>query len=106
MEKPRSFAGRVIRKGKVTTNDYAQPEKFFADMEHCLRIMEEIPFSAVEDLKKYELNREIMINVIRRAHLIIRAADIDVIEEIKRLDEDPFDGLEEDIKKKTTFKIS
>jgi len=109
MEKPHSFAGRVVHKyGKTTTNDYAQPEKFFADMAVCLRQIEEIPFSAVEDLQKYELNRDVLIHIVRRIYKIFDAADVNVIEEIDRIETDPFDGLEEDleIKKKSMIKIS
>lgn len=110
MEKPHSFAGKVVHKyGKTTTNDYAQPEKFFADMAVCLRQLEEIPFSAVEDLEKYELNRDILINMMRRLLKVFRVANVDIMAEIKRVEEDdPFEGLEEDleIKKKSAIKIS
>lgn len=110
MEKPHSFAGKVIHKyGKTTTNDYAQPEKFFADMAVCLRQMEEIPFSAIEDLEKYDLNRDIMVHMMRRLLKIFRAANVDVMQEIKKTEEnDPFEGLEEDleIQKKKSIKIS
>jgi len=110
MEKPRTFAGRVVQKhGKTMTNDYAQPEKFFADMADFYRLIDGIPFSAVEDLKKYELNREIVVSVMRRLYQILDAADVDIVEEIERqMRDDPFDGLEEDIamKKQSQIKIS
>src|SRR6478736_8033754 len=97
MEQPRKYAGKVIHKyGKTTTNDYPQPEKFFADMEDCLRLIDGIPYSAVEDLEKYSLNRDVMINVVRKIFKILDAANIDLAKEIARQDEDPFDGLEED----------
>lgn len=108
MEKPHTFAGKVIHKyGKTTANDYAQPEKFFADMADFYRLIDGIPFSAVEDLEKYELNRDIMITIVRRLYQILDAAKIDLVEEIKKQAEDPFDGLEEDIAiKKAAVKVS
>ena len=109
MEKPHSFAGKVVHKyGKTSTNDYAQPEKFFADMADCLRLLDGIPFSAVEDLENYELNRDVMLNLIRRTFKILEAAKIDVVEALKVQEEDPFEGLEEDlaIKKQNAIKIS
>lgn len=109
MEKPHSFAGKVIHKyGKTSTNDYAQPDKFFADMAHCLHLLDEIPFSAVEDLQKYGLNRDIMVLIMRRIYKIFRAANIDLCEEVEKQEQDPFDGLEEDIefKKQAMIKIS
>jgi len=109
MEKPHSFAGRVIQKyGKTTANDYAQPEKFFAEMADFYRLLDGIPFSAVEDLEKYELNRDIIVNVVRRIFKILDAAKVDLVAEIERQDEDPFDGLEQDIaiKKRSAIKIS
>ena len=109
MENPRTYAGKVVHKyGKTTTNDYAQPEKFFADVQDFLRLVDGIPFSAVEDLEKYQLNRDVMINVIRRMFKILDAAKIDLVKEIKRQDEDPFEGLEEEfaIRKQNTIKIS
>lgn len=107
MEKPHSFAGRVIKKYGKTTNDYSQPDKFFADMTDCLNLLESIPFSAVEDLEKYDLNRDVMVNIIRRTIKIMQAAKIDLIQEMNKQNEDPFDGLEADIAtKKHMFKIS
>jgi len=111
MEKPRTFAGKVVHKyGKTTTNDYAQPDKFFADMADFLRLIDGIPFSAVEDLEKYELNRDIMITIIRRMYKILDAAKIDLVKEIERQDTDPFEGLEQDIaakkKQDAVIKIS
>lgn len=109
MEQPPKYAGRVIHKyGKTTTNDYPQPDKFFADMHDCLRLLDGIPFSAVEDLEKYSLNRDVMVNIVRRIFKILDAANIDLIQEIKRQDEDPFDGLEEDLaaKKAQSVKFS
>ena len=107
MDKPHSFAGKIIRKfGKQNTNDYTQPDKFFADMQDCLHLLDGIPFSAVEDLQKYELNRDVMINIIRRIYDICFAAKIDIDKEMDRMEKSPFDGLEEDIKKQATIKIS
>lgn len=109
MEKPHTFAGRVMKKyGKQITNDQPQPEKFFNDMADYYRILDGIPFSAVEDLEKYELNREIVIKSLDKLLRICRASKINVIEEMNRLDESPFDGLEEDlaIKKKVNIQIS
>jgi len=108
MDKPHSFAGRVIKKyGKTITNDYEQPDKFFADMHDCFRLLDGIPFSAVEDLEKYEINRDVMVEIVRRIIKIFAAAKVDIIQEIDRIDEDPFDGLEEDIavKKSSTPQI-
>ncbi len=106
MEKPRTYAGKVVRKyGKTTTNDFAQPEKFFLDMENFLHIIDSIPFSAVQDLEKYELNRDVMINIIRRMFKILDAANVDLIKEISRQDEDPFDGLEEDFAAKKASEL-
>jgi hypothetical protein len=105
MEKPHTFAGRVIKKfGKTTTNDYEQPDKFFADMHDLFRLLDGIPFSAVEDLEKYEINRDVMVEIVRRIIKIFAAAKVDIIQEINRIDEDPFDGLEQDleIKKSNT----
>lgn len=108
MEKPHSFAGRYIQKnGKTITNDYAQPEKFFADMGSCLRLIEEVPFSAIEDLQKYELNRDVMINILKRVCKILNVANVDVYDELQKQHEnDPFNGLEEDIAAKKKIKIS
>lgn len=112
MEKPHSFAGKVIHKyGKTSTNDYAQPEKFFADMAICLRQIEEIPFSAVEDLEKYELNRNVMVHIVSRIFKIFDAAGLNVADEIRRQQKEKdelFEGLEEDlaIKKQNQIKIS
>lgn len=99
MEKPHTFAGRVIKKfGKTSTNDYEQPEKFFADTADFLRLLDGIPFSAVEDLEKYELNRDVMVAVIRRMLKIFDAAKIDFCKEVDRIEaNDPFIGLEEDL---------
>lgn len=109
MEKPHSFAGRAIHKyGKTTTNDYAQPDKFFADMAVCLRQLDDIPFSAVEDLAQYELNRDVLVQISRRIYKIFVAANVDLEAEFNKAEEDPFDGLEEDLelKKKLAIKIS
>lgn len=107
MEKPRTYAGKVIHKyGKTTTNDYAQPEKFFADMADFLRLVDGVPFCAVEDLEKYNDNRDVMVTVIRRIFKILDAANIDLIKEIERQDADPFEGLEEDLAIKKNIKIS
>lgn len=110
MEKPLTFAGQVIHKGrKKTFNDYAQPEKFFADMANCLKLMDEIPFSAIEDLQNYELNRDVMVRLSRRIYKIFRAAGLDICEEIDKQTVDPFEGLEDDIeiqKQKHAIKIS
>lgn len=106
MEKPHSFAGKVVHKfGKKSTNDYPQPDKFFADMADFLHLIDAVPYSAVEDLEKYELNRDVIVTVIRRLYKILDAAKIDLIKEIDRQDEDPFDGLEEDVARKQ-IKIS
>lgn len=109
MEKPHSFAGRVVQKhGKRITNDYAQPDKFFADMGDFLHTLDGVPYSAIEELEKYDLNRELMMQIIRRMFKIMKAAKISVSEEIKRKrEDDPFNGLEEDlaIKKKNTSAI-
>lgn len=107
MDKPHSFAGKVVHKyGKTTSNDYEQPEKFFADVADFYRLLDGIPYKAIEDLEKYELNRDVMVNVLRRLLDVFDAAKINVIEEIRRQDEDPFDGLEEDLAIKNGIKIS
>lgn len=107
MEKPHSFAGKVVHKfGKKSTNDYGQPDKFFADVADFLHLIDGIPYSAVEELEKYELNRDVIVTVIRRLYKILDAAKIDLIKEIERQDESPFDGLEEDLIKKPVIKIS
>lgn len=106
MEKPHSFAGRVIKKyGKQTTNDYPQPEKFFNDMADFYTILDGVPFSAVEDLSKYEVNRDIMIKSIQKLLRICWAAKIDILKEVDRVEEDPFEGLEADlaVKKNKSF---
>ncbi len=108
MEKPHTFAGRVMQKfGKKITNDYAQPDKFFADMEDFHQLLDGVPFSAIEDLKKYELNRDIVIKSLQRLFTICSAANINIMTEVKRMSETPFDGLEEDLaKKKSIIRIS
>ena len=106
MEKPRTYAGKVVRKyGKSINNDFAQPEKFFSDMADFLRILDSVPFSAIEDLQKYELNRDVMITATRRMFKILDAANIDLKKEIDKQDEDPFDGLEEDFAAKKASEL-
>lgn len=102
MEEPRRFAGRVIKKfGKLTVNDYEQPQKWFVSMAEMYKLLDDVPFSAVENLEQYEENRDIMINIVRRIFKIFDAAQIDFSAEIDRIDgDDPFDGLEEDLKLK------
>src|SRR5271154_5412971 len=95
MEKPPSFTTRHLKKyGRQEVNDYAQPQKFFADMVDFYKLIDGIPFVAVEELEKYELNREIVIKVIRRLFKICDAAKINIIQEIDNMDKTPFDDLE------------
>lgn len=107
MDKPHSFAGKVAQKyGKSIVNDYEQPEKFFCDMKDFYRFIDGIPYLAIEDLEKYELNRDIIINTIRRLLKICIAAKINIIDEMDRIDgDDPFDGLEEDIAKQKQARL-
>ncbi len=98
MEKPYTFAGKVVQKyGKIKFNDHPEPEKFFNAMKDYYTILDGVPYKAIEDLEKYELNRDIIIQSIQKLLRICQAAKIDVIQEMNRLDEDPFDGLEEDL---------
>lgn len=100
-EEPKTFAGRVVKKyGKTKENDYPQPEKFFNDAQDFFRILDGAPYSAIEDLEKYEGNREVMINITRRLFKILDAAGISIVDEMRKMDETPFDGLEEDLEAK------
>lgn len=108
MEEPKKFAGRVVHAhGRTTKNDFPQPDKFFADMKDFLYILDGVPLKAVEELEKYEMNREVMVNVIKRCMLIMKKANLDLLTEIKRLETDQFEGLEDDLKlKKGRLKVS
>lgn len=104
---PHSFAGRLIKKNGASKNDFPQPQKFFADMNDFYNLIDAIPFVAVEDLEKYEMNRDILISIIRRIMKILDAAKIDIVAEIERIEnEDPFNGLEEDLANRKSIKIS
>lgn len=92
------FAGRVIKKGGNI--ELEQPRQWFSEVESFYKVLDAVPLKAIEDLKKYELNRDIIIEVMRRCIQIIEAAGLDLVAELRRIDEDPFDGLEEDIAKK------
>jgi hypothetical protein len=74
-----------------------------ADFYH---LIDGIPYKAIEDLEKYELNRDVLVNVYRRLLDVFEAANISIVAEIKRQDTDPFDGLEEDLALKKGIKIS
>jgi hypothetical protein len=103
MERPKTFAGKVAMKyGKTTINDYPQPQKWFMDLKDCYTLLDGVPYSAIESLQKYDENRDIIVRTIQKLISICEASKIDVIKELDRLDEDPFDGLEADlaIKKK------
>ena len=101
MQKPHNFAGRVIQKnGKTILNDYPAEEKFFRDAEDFYRALDNIPFKAVEDLRKYDLNREVLVNIVTRIFTILGAAEVNVVDEMQKLQASPFDGLEEDLKLK------
>lgn len=101
-ETPKTFAGRVVknRYGKTQENDYPQPDRFFNSCRDFYRLLEDTPYCAVEDLEKYESNRDIMVSITRRMFRILNAAGLDIVEEMRRMDATPFDGIEEDIEAK------
>ena len=109
MFKPRTFAGRVITKGgKETANDFQQPERFFNELRSFIQVVDEVPLSAVEDLEKYELNRELVVELIRKSLRILNKANLNILEEMDRMEKanNPFDGLEADLeqqKKKRAY---
>lgn len=96
MNKPKSYAGRTISKKGIKFNDHNQPERWFCECKELLRQLDEIPFSAVEDLKKYELNREIIINIINKCITILDAANVNIGDEIDKLNADPYEDVEDD----------
>jgi hypothetical protein len=99
---------KISKYGKTTFNDFSANERFFAEMKTCLRQLDEVPFSAVEDLKNYDLNRDIIVEIIRKCFLILDAANVDVVDEIDRMEADPYDGFEEDteIRRSQQIKIA
>jgi hypothetical protein len=105
MEKrPLTFASHVVKKyGKTIDNDYEPVNKFFADMSYCLSLLNGIPFAAVEELEKYEGNRDVMIHIVRRIFRICDAAKVNIVAEMERQNKEKnavFDGLEEDVARK------
>jgi hypothetical protein len=107
MEKPHNFSAHTIKKyGKNITNDYPASEKFFAESTDYYNLLDAIPYNAIEELRDYEINRDVMTNIVRRILDIFDAANINFATEVIRLDETPFDGLEEDVKKHKDFIIS
>lgn len=101
MGKPYTFANHVIKKyGRRATNDCPQPEKFFLDMKDLYNVLDAVPFLAVEELEKYESNRDIMINIVRRIFKICDSAKIDIEKEIDRLECDPTDEMSDEDNRK------
>ena len=98
MNKPYTFAGNVVKRGgKQITSDYPQPQKFFHEFEGYYSLLDNIPFSAVEDLSLYDNNRELILKSMHKLFRICWAAKIDIIKEIGKVEQDPFEGLEEDL---------
>jgi hypothetical protein len=98
MEKPYSFTEQAIKKyGKRVVNDFPEPDRFFNSMRDFYILLDAIPYKAIEDLEKYELNRDIVVQSIQKLIRICKAAKVDINKEIDRLEESPFDGLEDDI---------
>lgn len=109
MKEPMKFAGRVVqnRFGKTKMNDYPPVEAFFNLMNDFYGTLDGIPYSAVEELEKYEMNRDVMVKIVCRIFKIMDAAKLDFPKEYRRIYTDPFEGLEDDVaKKKETLKIT
>ncbi len=94
---PMFVKNKVGKYGKRVVNDFSTNDKFFNSLADYYAILDDAPYKAIEDLAKYESNRDIVIKCIQRLFSICNAAKIDVIAELDRMEESPFDGLEEDL---------